>query len=42
LAASWADEVKAQRPQTDPLHYVNIPLDSNSYVADAIAGRGAA
>jgi len=40
-AASWADEIKAQRPQTDPLHYVNIPLDSNSYVAgrDCRTGR---
>ena len=40
-AASWADEIKAQRPQTDPLHYVNIPLDSNRYVAgrDCRTGR---
>ena len=39
-AASWADDIKAQRPQTNSLHFVNIPLDSNSYVAARDCGTG--
>ena len=32
-ASSWADDIRGQRPQTSRFHFVNIPLDSNSYVA---------
>jgi nuclease S1 len=30
-ASTWADEIKNQRPQTKPAHFVNIPLDASSY-----------
>jgi hypothetical protein len=29
--SSWADEVRSQRPETAPWHFVDIPLDANSY-----------
>ena len=29
--ASWADEIKAQRPETRPWHYVNIPISDTAY-----------
>jgi hypothetical protein len=31
-ASTWADEIKMQRPDTKPLHYVNIPLNATDYV----------
>ena len=30
----WADRIKAQRPETRPWHYVNIPLDAEAYDRD--------
>lgn len=29
--AMWADEIKPERPETRPWHYVNIPLDQGNY-----------
>jgi hypothetical protein len=31
-ASVWADEIKGRRRDTEPLHYVNIPLEANAYV----------
>jgi hypothetical protein len=31
--ASWADEVRRDRPATSRWHYVDIPYDANSYDA---------
>jgi hypothetical protein len=31
-ASTWADEIKMQRPDTKPLHYVNIPLNATEYL----------
>ena len=31
LDANWADEIRADRPQTAPWHYVNIPLNAPGY-----------
>ncbi len=31
LDASWADEIRQQRPQTNPWHYVNIELGTGRY-----------
>jgi nuclease S1 len=39
-ASSWADDIRGQRPQTSRFHFVNIPLDSNSYVATRDCGTG--
>jgi len=39
-ASSWADDIRDQRPQTSRFHFVNIPLDSNSYVAARDCGTG--
>jgi len=33
LEASWADDIRHQRPQTQSWHYVNIELGSRGYVA---------
>jgi hypothetical protein len=33
LDANWADEIRDQRPETSAWHYVNIPLEANSYDA---------
>jgi hypothetical protein len=33
-AATWADEIKSQRPDTRPWHYVDIPIDDLAYRAD--------
>jgi hypothetical protein len=33
LESSWADEIRQQRPETMPWHYVNIELGSHGYVA---------
>jgi hypothetical protein len=30
-AATWADEIKPQRPETRPWHYVNIPINDLVY-----------
>ncbi|HEU5154890.1 MAG TPA: S1/P1 nuclease [Gemmatimonadales bacterium] len=30
-ASTWADDIKNQRPQTKPAHFVNIPLEATSY-----------
>lgn len=30
-ASSWADQIRGQRRETAPLHYVNIPLGSDAY-----------
>jgi len=30
-ASTWADDIKNQRPQTKPVHFVNIPLEATSY-----------
>lgn len=39
LMASWADEVRPQRPETGPWHYINIPITESrqwrSYCPDA-------
>lgn len=29
--ADWADRIRRQRPSTNPLHFVNIPLEASSY-----------
>ena len=31
--ANWADEVRDQRPETGPWHFVDIPLDAPGYDA---------
>ena len=31
--SSWADDVRKQRPETAPWHYVDIPLSAPAYVA---------
>ncbi len=33
LDSSWADEVRTDRPETSPWHYVNIPIGSTGYDA---------
>ncbi len=33
LDSSWADEVRSDRPETGPWHYVNIPLGVRGYDA---------
>jgi hypothetical protein len=40
-AALWADRVRAERPETRPLHYVNIPLGAPAYdpARDCPGGR---
>ncbi|MEP6687629.1 MAG: S1/P1 nuclease [Gemmatimonadales bacterium] len=40
-AALWADRIRAERPDTKPLHYVNIPLAARSYLParDCPTGR---
>jgi hypothetical protein len=40
-AATWADRIEDDRPETKPLHYVNIPLDAAGYdpVRDCPHGR---
>jgi hypothetical protein len=30
-ASTWADEIRARRPQTAPWHFVDIPLAANAY-----------
>src|SRR4029453_6738324 len=36
-ASTWADDIKTQRPQTKPVHFVNIPLEATSY--DPVASQ---
>ncbi len=31
-ASLWADQIRGQRQETSPLHYVNIPLNATDYV----------
>lgn len=31
--SNWADEIREQRPETGPWHYVDIPLQASGYVA---------
>jgi hypothetical protein len=31
--ATWADDVRHERPETAPWHYVDIPGDSSGYDA---------
>ena len=40
-AALWADRIRARRPDTKPLHYVNIPLAASGYLParDCPTGR---
>ncbi|MFI5317524.1 MAG: S1/P1 nuclease [Myxococcota bacterium] len=40
-AATWADAVRNQRPDTRPWHYVNIPLDAATYDAARDCPEGA-
>lgn len=39
--ASWADQIKRERRDTAPLHYVNIPADSSGFDADRDGNNGA-
>jgi hypothetical protein len=39
--ASWADEIRRQRKNTAPWHYVNIPVDSDGYDAKRDGHDGA-
>jgi len=41
IAASWADEIRDRRPQTQNWHYVNIELDEPGYDArrDCVGGN---
>jgi hypothetical protein len=41
LDASWADEVRQQRPETNSWHYVNIVIGSRGYDARRDCGDGA-
>ncbi len=38
--ATWADEVRASRPNTGPWHYVNIPREAAEYKAVRDCARG--
>jgi len=38
--ATWADEVRSNRPNTAPWHYVNIPRDATSYDPARDCARG--
>jgi hypothetical protein len=40
LDSSWADEIRAQRPETTPWHYVNIEVGSGGYNAARDCGDG--
>jgi hypothetical protein len=40
LDSSWADEVRQQRPDTTPWHYVNIEIGSEGYDAARDCGDG--
>jgi hypothetical protein len=33
-ASLWADQIRGQRRDTEPLHYVNIPLEADSFVPE--------
>ena len=33
-ASLWADQIRGQRRDTGPLHFVNIPLDADTYVPE--------
>lgn len=39
-ASLWADEVRAERPETAPLHFVNIPWTATAYDARRDCARG--
>ncbi len=39
-ASTWADEIKTQRPQTKPVHFVNIPLEATGYDPASQCGTG--
>jgi len=39
-ASTWADEVRPQRPETAPWHFVNIPIGSGGYNAQRDCRRG--
>ena len=38
--ASWADEIRRQRKETAPWHYVNIPIDAGGYDAKRDGNNG--
>src|SRR5688572_11280252 len=38
---NWADEVRRERRDTAPWHYVNIPHDANAYDAERDGKKGA-
>ncbi|HWC63157.1 MAG TPA: S1/P1 nuclease [Rhizomicrobium sp.] len=40
LDSSWADEIRQQRPETTPWHYVNIEIGSGAYSAARDCGDG--
>jgi hypothetical protein len=40
-ASLWADQVRGQRRETGVLHYVNIPLNADTYVAERDCPDGA-
>lgn len=39
-ASIWADQIRGQRRDTGPLHYVNIPLEASAYDPQAQCGNG--
>ncbi len=39
-ASTWADEVRRDRPQTAPWHYVNIPIYDSLYRPDRVCRDG--
>lgn len=39
-ASLWADQIRGRRPETGPLHYVNIPLAASSYDPANCGERG--
>jgi len=38
--ATWADEIRSNRPNTGPWHYVNLPRDATAYDATRDCARG--
>jgi hypothetical protein len=38
--ATWADQIRAQRPETGPWHYVNIPIWDSIYRPAVVCQRG--
>ncbi len=39
--ASWADQIRSERPETGPWHYVNIPIWDSIYRPAAVCPHGA-